>query len=172
MLGSVVLHVNLYEAFGAVVPRSAREDLLAGVSQLYHLLILRPQNWPIGHWPRNTLDNCPLLSYTEGMKRTRPEGYNERAKLSMRRYRDELRQETFLKYGNGHCARCGIPDTRVLTLHHTQGGGNSSRKSLVGRVNGAGWPYYAKLKKLGWPPGLQVLCHNCHHIVEFERSGL
>ena len=71
----------------------------------------------------------------------------------------KLKTEAINAYG-GKCVCCGEPEVKFLTLDHIDKNGDKHRKEL--RVE-AGVPFYAKLKKLGYPDcGLQVMCANCH----------
>ena len=56
------------------------------------------------------------------------------------------------------CACCGETEVKFLSLDHIDGGGNAHRRE-IGRGPTAifGW-----LKRNNYPPGFQVLCHNCN----------
>lgn len=72
-----------------------------------------------------------------------------------------LKLEMFEAYGGVRCACCGESRHHsFLALDHINNNGAVERKSL-GR-HGTGVMFYARLKKLGWPSGYQVLCHNCN----------
>jgi hypothetical protein len=69
------------------------------------------------------------------------------------------RWEALAHYG-GHdvrCICCGECEQRFLALDHA--GGDGPRQSGSRR---GGNTFYVWLKKEGYPPGLQVLCHNCN----------
>jgi hypothetical protein len=69
-----------------------------------------------------------------------------------------VRQEALEHYGN-NCACCGETRTEFLAIDHIEGGGNEHRRKLNTK---GGTSFYHKLRKLGWPGGLRVLCHNCN----------
>ena len=52
-----------------------------------------------------------------------------------------------------------------LELDHIEGGGSKRRKELGAD---GGWNYMAKLKKLNFPSGYQVLCATCNKIKQIE----
>lgn len=71
---------------------------------------------------------------------------------------DRLRVETFAAYG-GACQCCGEPERKFLSIDHINGGGNAERRR-IGRPGGV--VFYRWLRKNGYPPGYQTLCHNCN----------
>ena len=71
----------------------------------------------------------------------------------------KIRHEIFEHYGQV-CVCCGETTFEFLTLDHKNGGGNQQRRDLS-TPNG-GYGYYLKLRNLGYPDYLQVLCQNCH----------
>lgn len=93
---------------------------------------------------------------------------NQNHQTNIRRYRDKLRDETFLHYGGKECV-CGEDDILVLQLDHIQNDGNKHRKTFDG--NGCGTELYLFLKKSGFPPGYQVLCANCN-IAKARNGGV
>jgi len=96
------------------------------------------------------------------------EASREKRRAVIRKYKHKLKAEAMQQYGNGVCNRCGISDLRVLTLDHL-GGTDSPHRVKDYYIGGA--ILYAKLKRLGWPRKFQVLCINCHFIVESERRS-
>lgn len=60
-------------------------------------------------------------------------------------------------YGGQQCACCGQTGLQFLALDHIDGGGNRHRAEI-----GEGAPFYKWLKRNSYPPGFQVLCHNCN----------
>src|SRR5208337_3450121 len=71
----------------------------------------------------------------------------------------QLKTETINAYG-GKCVCCEETEVKFLTLDHANGDGKNHRAKLG---VGAGVQFYAKLKKMSFPPcGLQVMCANCH----------
>lgn len=89
-------------------------------------------------------------------------------------YREKLKREAILRYGNGEikCARCGFENIDALCLDHINDNGAEHRKelSISSRGNSGGINTYEGLKRAGWPDGLQVLCFNCNQIKEMERK--
>jgi hypothetical protein len=53
------------------------------------------------------------------------------------------------------CACCDETHLEFLSIDHIHGGGNRDKK--IHRSN-----FYRWLKKLGFPEGFRVLCHNCN----------
>lgn len=72
--------------------------------------------------------------------------------------KNKLRQEVVDAYG-GMCACCGEDDRRFLAIDHINRDGAEHRKA-IGRPGGI--PFYHWLRKNDYPPGFQVLCHNCN----------
>lgn len=60
-------------------------------------------------------------------------------------------------YG-GQCICCKEHIKQYLELDHINNDGKADRE-----INCAGTPYFRQLIKAGFPPGLQVLCGNCHN---------
>lgn len=76
---------------------------------------------------------------------------------STKAYQRRLRDDVIAAYG-GQCACCGISDRKYLHLYHIEGRGKEDRK-----LHGWGYRFHLTLKQRGFPPGLQVLCANCHN---------
>jgi predicted nucleic acid-binding Zn ribbon protein len=72
------------------------------------------------------------------------------------RYR-ALKIQVLAHYGE-KCSCCGEDQIEFLCLDHINGGGTQHRREL----NAYGNSFYRKLVKEGYPPGYQVLCHNCN----------
>lgn len=97
----------------------------------------------------------------------------EKRKKYLKEYREKNREETKQKhiifrykvlslYSNNQkpsCACCGEDEINFLSLDHIDGGGTQERKKLNSR---GGNSFFFYLKKLGFPKGFQVLCHNCN----------
>ena len=64
------------------------------------------------------------------------------------------------KYG-GKCSCCGENRSEFLSIDHINGNGNQHRKQIVGKI-------YPWLKRNKFPPGFQVLCHNCNMSKEWN----
>jgi hypothetical protein len=75
------------------------------------------------------------------------------------KWRRKLKAEVLAHYGNGEpqCVCCGVKHIEFLTLDHINNDGKEDRK-----IRGIGMNFYSKLKKSGYPPGLQTLCFNCN----------
>jgi hypothetical protein len=75
----------------------------------------------------------------------------------------KLKMEVFIHYGGNPprcaCKYCNEDNIIFLTLDHIDGSGRKHRKLL--KANG-GNVFYRKLKNLGYPDGIQVLCYNCN----------
>jgi hypothetical protein len=75
---------------------------------------------------------------------------NQKAKGRNRRHR-----ELAIRHYGGRCACCGETEMVFLAIDHVENNGAAHRKEVgrnIARV----------LVKLGFPPGYQVLCHNCN----------
>lgn len=72
------------------------------------------------------------------------------------------RQAAIQRYG-GRCMCCGESRIVFLAIDHVDGGGNRHRRSMssTGKMVG-GSNVFAWLSRHGFPPGFQVLCHNCN----------
>lgn len=92
-------------------------------------------------------------------------------KVASKKFKTQVKVETLGHYSEGvpRCKRCGIEDLRVLTLDHINSDGAQSRRAKAGGYGGTN--YYVALRRLNYPSGYQVLCQNCHRIVEHERGG-
>ncbi len=88
----------------------------------------------------------------------------ERKKKQGEDWRNALKNETLLHYGNSvivcSCPGCTETHSIFLTIDHIEGGGNAHRREL--KIQ-SGTNFYLWLKRTGWPPGFQVLCFNCNH---------
>lgn len=102
-------------------------------------------------------DAHPQL-YRDAAKKWRQNNL-ERSREKSRKWYSDLRLETLLHYGGSppKCACCGESQLEFLAIDHINGGGRQSRLK-----HGRGGQYFQRLRKLGWPEGYQVLCHNCN----------
>ena len=82
----------------------------------------------------------------------------EKVKESQYRNRLKVKLECFEAYGGAVCACCGETELVFLALDHINGGGSQHRKEL----GALGEVLYRTLRREGFPPGYQVLCHNCN----------
>jgi len=89
--------------------------------------------------------------------------YHKRDPKAIARARENYRKvkdEVFLAYGGYKCACCGEEEQSFLCIDHINGGGEKHRTEIGVGVRGRNM--YTWLKKNGFPPGFQVLCHNCN----------
>lgn len=93
--------------------------------------------------------------------------YNEANKDKLNPLRKQWRYEnrtTCLKHYSGgeiKCKCCGENQEQFMCIDHIDGGGNKHRKSLSPSGKGGG-NIYRWLISHNYPPGFQVLCHNCN----------
>ena len=84
------------------------------------------------------------------------------SKVRQQKTRNEVFAALLEAYGD-RCACCGIKEREFLTLDHPNNDGGKIRRELYGSNSaGCGWTYYRHLQKLGFPPGLRILCYNCN----------
>jgi hypothetical protein len=83
----------------------------------------------------------------------------EKARESVRQSALRLRLKVLGHYSGGHmkCACCAESALEFLALDHIYGGGGRERRAL-----GGGGRQFRHLVAQGFPPGYQVLCHNCN----------
>lgn len=91
----------------------------------------------------------------EKRKAADPEYYKELSKRKTRK----LRMEVLTHYSSDppHCACCGESHIEFLALDHIDGNGNKHRKTIP-----SGSYIYQWIRNNKFPPGFQVLCHNCN----------
>ena len=77
---------------------------------------------------------------------------------SVRLYQQRVLWAAFDAYG-GACICCGQARKTFLELDHTNNDGKDFREKYKCR---GGFPTAVYLRKEGYPPGIQVLCANCH----------
>lgn len=84
----------------------------------------------------------------------------DRRLVQMREYgradRLALKADVLGHYG-GACACCGETELIFLSLEHVGGGGKAHRAEM-----GGGEKVYRDIRKRGYPPGFEALCHNCN----------
>ena len=73
-----------------------------------------------------------------------------------RAYWRKMRKAAIDAYG-GVCRCCGEGTYEFLAIDHINGGGNKHHRSLRGRNH-----LIRLLRQQDYPPGYQVLCHNCN----------
>jgi hypothetical protein len=96
-----------------------------------------------------------LRQVREWRKRN-PEKMHERDRRYHQRTYQKLRSQLLAAYG-GVCQCCGESERKFLGLDHINGGGNAEVRRFGSPVR-----LWWHLKKHGFPPGYQVLCHNCN----------
>lgn len=64
-----------------------------------------------------------------------------------------LKEQVVKAYG-GKCKCCGEDQISCLQIDHIDGDGKDHRRKVKN--------VYADLRRRGYPPGVQVLCANCH----------
>jgi hypothetical protein len=79
-------------------------------------------------------------------------------------HRYKVRKRALVAYGGKYpkCACCGESEETFLVIDHINGCGTERR-----RVERAGSPLYIYLASNYYPPGYQVLCHNCNMAKEW-----
>lgn len=105
---------------------------------------------------RRKCKSCHKTYHADYYKTYKPDG--ESVKAHSKKYRAKIREAVFQAYGGHICACCGETEPAFLCIDHINGGGNEHRKEL-GR---SGYSFYVWLQLSGFPPGFQVLCHNCN----------
>jgi hypothetical protein len=82
----------------------------------------------------------------------------ERNRPYLAEYRKRLRAEMIAAYG-GACVCCGESTPQFLQLDHIYNDGASERRT----ERACAHPFWARLKKRGWPKDrYQLLCANCN----------
>jgi hypothetical protein len=76
-----------------------------------------------------------------------------------RKQQAKVKDEVYAAYGGYVCACCKETEVMFLSIDHIANNGAAERRS--GAYRGGGSPFYAWLRKQGFPPGYQVLCMNC-----------
>ena len=104
----------------------------------------------------------------ESKRKTRLKHLESR-KASEKVYRDRVRMETLIHYGGNppYCACCKENHIQFLALDHINGGGSAHMRSIPG---GGGTSFIMWLRRNNFPPGFQVLCHNCNCAKGFYGS--
>ena len=72
-----------------------------------------------------------------------------------------LRFTVMENYGGVRCACCGETEFVFLAIDHVDGNGNEHRQ-LVGGSKKASQQVFRWIVRNNFPPGFQVLCHNCN----------
>lgn len=110
-------------------------------------------------------------------------GYRMKHHASWRRCIEDDKKVVIEHYG-GVCSCCGESRWELLTIDHTFNDGAEHRKEIFGKYKSqkfAGHKFYHWLIQNDFPPGFQVLCHNCNsakssfgycpHMIDKELIG-
>lgn len=81
-----------------------------------------------------------------------------------KRYRSKVRNTLFEQYGGRVCHCCGETEDKFLSFDHINEDGAEQRRLIGanGSSDGTLATLYRHLKHAGFPPTIQVLCHNCN----------
>lgn len=120
--------------------------------------------------PYKTLTKCKSCSDT-ALKSSRVL-YREKYKGNTKWHRAKtlrIKKAAFDGYGGSICKCCGETIIEFLSIDHINEDGAAHRRRLFGGSRGAaGSAFYGWLKRNGFPPGFQVLCHNCNRGKHFN----
>lgn len=89
-------------------------------------------------------------------QKTKP-AFIEKERKRGREYWRKIRDEAIKAYGGYICRCCRETEPKFLGIDHMFDDGADHRREMGYGTGIAGW-----LKKRGYPPGYQVLCHNCN----------
>ena len=78
-----------------------------------------------------------------------------------------LRESALEVYGSS-CHICGERELTFLCIDHIRDDGASNRKGIAGKFRS----FYAWLKHVDYPEGLQTLCENCNFKKEMSRREM
>lgn len=103
---------------------------------------------------------------TYAMRRADPEWVKRKAAYG-EEWRKRLRLEVLVAYSGDlpKCACCGESHTEFLALDHVHPVFGKGRRRRT--YKDAGQILHGHLKKLGFPSGYRVLCHNCNSSLGF-----
>lgn len=76
----------------------------------------------------------------------------------------KLRDQAFAAYGGAVCVCCGETEKVFLCLDHINNDGAQDRRR--GRAT-----LYRRLRAAKWPPGFQILCHNCNYAKHVTKGN-
>ena len=98
--------------------------------------------------------------------RDRPNGLGFYCRECYARKHLEWRMQILRHYTNGNleCACCGETHPEFLSIDHIEGGGRKQRAEIKKQGSLA---FYIWLRNQRFPPGYQVLCHNCNQAKGF-----
>lgn len=122
------------------------------------------ENLPEAQFFRDSTRKRGRNAYCRSCTRTRQ-------RIAMRKHRLVIKLEVLTHYGGTPptCACCGETLLEFLTIDHINGGGTRERMVSVVSVDGRtytrwkwGSEIYFRLRRQGYPEGIQVLCMNCN----------
>lgn len=88
----------------------------------------------------------------------------KRKKVEESKVRKQLKDAAYAAYGGYRCNCCGESNPLFLAIDHINGDGARHRKLLGSDKNPASTRrIYQWLRRMNYPAGFQVLCHNCNH---------
>ena len=135
----------------------------------------RRENPPEGFYANGYCKPCGAAYYAElrkknpekikGQHRAHYYRHQEAKQAEARAYGQRIKRMAIDQYG-GVCACCGEQDLVFLVIDHVGGGGNEHRRQL-GKGH-SGYGFYRWLRKENYPPGYQVLCHNCNMAYAYQ----
>lgn len=85
-----------------------------------------------------------------------------RAAQRRRKRKSRMRALNAYSEGSLSCRCCGAEELDFLVLDHIEDNGAQHRRKEFGRPD-PGSSIYSRLSRQGFPPGFQVLCHNCNY---------
>lgn len=103
--------------------------------------------------------------FRSGLRATCRQCWNDKARATGPGYLQRLRIEILTHYSNGvpRCVCCGIERPEFLALDHLEGSSQEDYRRLPGSLR-----WYAYIRRSGFVPRLQVLCHNCNGCKEMH----
>lgn len=118
-------------------------------------VVLTPNNAQSRAKPRKGLASyCrPCIS---AMSAERRRLYPEKSRQRQRDYKRRLRMEVLTAMG-GACRCCEETTQEFLVIDHINGGGRRGYRLLHSAAG-----VYLNVKRRGYPPEYQILCHNCN----------
>ena len=129
-------------------------------------VLCRNCNWSLGHYGYCVHSDLqqPVRTGRFGQRdqprnhvdRTEREVWMKTSTSALRNHR--MKVAAFRSYGGVRCACCGIDDYEFLALDHIDESGSEHRTDAKVRNSIYEWAF-----REDYPPGLQVLCHNCNY---------
>lgn len=115
-------------------------------------------------------NKAKVLAQQKKRREKNHEEYLAKKRVYSKVYRQKKRREAIAAYGDC-CACCGETIPEFLGIDHMN---NDGGKHIVERYGGkkrlGGLSLYRWLKDNGYPPGFQILCHNCNMAKGFYGS--